>query len=147
MVDNKTIHVLYCVYTHGREYEMKAFWVDRETNKAQIVETNGGLEDMYRMCHCRCIDITVVSIKHMPFNVVVDDEGLLVDKPMITVFDQFGEPMLAGSVVFFGVDKETYELTSLDKRHLDALLERTGMAVMSDFTSRCVTIVDPIDCP
>lgn len=23
MVDNKTIHVLYCVHTRGREYEMK----------------------------------------------------------------------------------------------------------------------------
>lgn len=121
---------------------MKAFWVDRETNTAKVVRTDGGLDDLYRMCHCRCIDITVVSIGKLPFNVVVDDEGLLVDSPQATVFGQDGEPMLFGSVVFFGMDEETGDLSGLSKAQMDILLNRTGMALMSDLTSRTVTIAD-----
>ena len=121
---------------------MRAFWVDRETNTARMVETDGGLDDLYAMCHCRCIDITVVTIGGVPFNVVVDDEGLLVDKPMATVFDAVGTPMLVGSVVFFGLDDETDDLASLSQRQTELLLNGTGMAMMNDFTSRCITIVD-----
>ena len=121
---------------------MKAFWVDRNTNTACVAETDGGLKDLYEMCHCRCIDITVAEIEGTLFNVVVDDEGLLVDRPVATVFNRNGEPLLVGSVVFFGMDDETDDLASLSQRQIELLLNRTGMAVMNDFTNRCITIVD-----
>lgn len=121
---------------------MKAFWVDRETNTARVVKTDGGLGELYRMCHCRCIDITVAEIDGTLLNVVVDDEGLLVDRPVATVFDRNGEPLLVGSVVFFGMDEETDDLASLSQRQIELLLNRTGMAIMSDLTNRCITIVD-----
>lgn len=121
---------------------MKAFWVDRETNAARLVETDGKLQDLYRLCHCSCIDITVVSVCGIPLNVVVDDEGLLVDRPIVTVYDTDGNPMLAGSVVFFGMDEETDDLADLTDEQVSALRSRERTAITNDLDIRCVILAD-----
>ena len=121
---------------------MKAFWIDRETNTAKIVETDGKLEQLYDMCHCGCIDITVLSFDGNPLNIVVDDEGLLVDKPMCSVFDTNGTPLLAGSVVVFGMDDEFGDLAGLKPHEIEALMNRNVMAMMTDFSTRNILLAD-----
>ena len=121
---------------------MRAFWIDRETNTAKVVITDGSLEELYELCHCSCIDITVISVGGHMFNAVVDDEGLLKGKPDVSVFDRNGIPMLVGSVVLFGISKEDGDLVGLKDRQIDAILENTGTALMTDGSMRCVMIAD-----
>lgn len=121
---------------------MKAFWIDRETNTAKVVETDGRLGDLYEMCHCRCIDIAVRSVAGRDFEFVVDDEGLLKDKPMGTAFDRSGTPQLVGSVVVFAPADECGNLTGLTGTDIEVLENNTGMALMSDMTSRTIIIID-----
>jgi len=121
---------------------MKAYWIDRETNMAKIVETNGKLDQLYRMCHCDCIDIAVRYIDGIPLNFVVDDEGLLKEDAMFSVFDVHGEPQLAGSVVVFACDAEDDDLSGLGGMEIEALVNHTVMTLMTDFTSRTILVVD-----
>lgn len=121
---------------------MKAYWIDRETNMAKIVETNGKLDELYRMCHCDYIDIAVRYIDGIPLNFVVDDEGLLKDGAMFSVFDIHGEPQLAGSVVVFSCDQDDDDLAGLGDNEIEALMNHTIMTLMTDLTSRTILVVD-----
>ena len=100
---------------------MKAYWIDRETNTAKVVETDGSLKSIYKMCHCRCIDIACRNVGGFYLDFFVDDEGLLVENPKATVFDHLGNPMLAGSVVVLASDEEggTIGLTDEQVRALE----------------------------
>lgn len=92
---------------------MKAYWIDRETNTASVVDTDGELASLYKMCHCRCVDIACRRVGDFYLDFFVDDEGLLIDNPKATVFLPNGEPMLVGSVVVLASDYlgETIGLT------------------------------------
>lgn len=121
---------------------MKALWIDRETNTAKIVETNGKLDDLYRMCHCDCIEIVVRNIDGIPFNIVCDDEGLLKGDVMFTAFYDDGTPEIAGSICVFSCDDEWGDLSGLKGNEIEALMNRTGMAMMNDLTMRTIILLD-----
>lgn len=58
------------------------------------------LENFYDLLKCRCFDIATRQIKGKYFDIFCDDEGLFVDKPMISAFDSGRQPALVGNLIF-----------------------------------------------
>jgi hypothetical protein len=82
------------------------------------------LETYYKIIGCDIIDITtILGNKHI--NVIVDDEGLLVNKPFGLLFidktDKKTFHGLAGVLIFTGIADKNGELTSLTKEDKDFL--------------------------
>lgn len=94
---------------------MRGYLIDVENGKHGPVEVKGDnhLEQFYRLINCRCIDIAVRKVGKTPYNIVLDDEGLLVADPIMSAIDREGYGMLAGNLVLFGMDEQTMDLTSL----------------------------------
>lgn len=94
---------------------MRGYLIDVENGKHGPVEVKGDdhLEQFYRLIGCRCIDIAVRKVGETHYNVVLDDEGLLVEDPIASAIDREGHAMLAGNLVLFGMDEQTMDLTSL----------------------------------
>ena len=55
---------------------MKVLLLDTDSLQPQIVETEGGLEEWYRLIKCSLIDIVSREIGGRYYDVIVDDEGL-----------------------------------------------------------------------
>lgn len=87
---------------------------------AGYVDFDNELEALYNLLDCSCID--VVRIADGLF-AVVDDEGLLKDDPVPTVYWPATGRMLVGSVLITG--DEGRDLGGLDTYQLDWLYEST----------------------
>ena len=92
---------------------MKYLLIDVINNDVRLVEANG-LDDFYKLLNCRCIDITRRKIGDIGCNLIVDDEGLLIDNPIVSAIDVSGTPCLFGNILVASgrtVDGELTELT------------------------------------
>lgn len=121
-------HVLYCCQQekgHPKmgERDMVGYKVDPFKKDAELVEVNG-LDDYYREIGCDCIDIAVVSVHGMPFNVIVDDEGLLKGGAVPSVFDGVGRPRLVNVAIVLGFDDDC-DVRSLTASEVSLLSEET----------------------
>ena len=94
---------------------MRGYLIDVENGKHGPVEVkdDNHLEQFYRLIGCRCIDIAVRKVGETYYNVVLDDEGLLVEDPITSAIDHQHHGMLAGNLVIFGMDEQTMDLAPL----------------------------------
>lgn len=99
--------------------------------KIQAIENN--LKEMYKLLHCQCIDITERSIGGQQYSIVLDDEGLLIDKPIMSAAASDGTPMLAGALF---ICKSVYDmnemgtvLASLGDDDCDNIIQHVKVAV------------------
>ena len=127
---------------------MRGYFVNVRDCEHGPVEASG-LEDYYRLIGCRCIDIAVRDVGGRPYNIVLDDEGLLVDSPVVSAY-MGNEPALAGNLIFFGLDESTFDVASLSdddveniKNHmrpvvgvLNGCLEIWPVVMMDEVASR-----------
>lgn len=93
---------------------MKYLLIDVINDNIQMVEAND-LDDFYKLLNCRCIDIIYRKIGDTNCTLIVDDEGLLIDNPIISAIDVSGSPCLVGNILIASartVDGEFTELTS-----------------------------------
>ena len=77
---------------------MQMLLLDVHKNEVKMVEANG-LEDYYNLIGCRTIDIIRRRIGDVEVEIVIDDEGMLVDNPKISAVDITGTPMLCGNLL------------------------------------------------
>lgn len=84
-------------------------------NELCVAEADG-LKDFYRLIGCDCVDIAVRSVMGHVLNFVVDDEGLLVDRPQVRASNVEMTDILAGNLLVFGMDEESGDLTDI---HID----------------------------
>lgn len=77
---------------------MKYLHIDVINNNIQMVEANG-LDDFYRLLNCRCIDVIYRKIGDTECTLIVDDEGLLKDNPIVSAIDVSGTPCLVGNIL------------------------------------------------
>lgn len=115
---------------------MKGLLFDAETNEFRTLETNNdNLQAWYDAIGCRCIDIIRRKVGKMDFEVVIDDEGWLLDRPVPTTFDMTsGRPMLAGTIIFYGgVDAEG-NLTDITDEGVKTIKSNLVSAVFTDGT-------------
>ena len=78
------------------------------------------LYEYYRMLNCRCIDIREVFINDKPFDLIVDDEGLLVENPVPTFYLEDEDSAIAGNILFAHCDEEG-ETVGLDDEEIPML--------------------------
>ena len=87
-----------------------------------MVEANT-LADYYKLIGCRCIDIVRRTIGDVEVEIVLDDEGFLVENPKPSGIDVTGTPVLYGNLLIAsGRVTEDGELTELDQDELEALM-------------------------
>lgn len=72
------------------------------------------LENYYRLLYCNLIDIVVRTVGGKKYAFIVDDEGLLKDRPIASAIEPRNfDNALVGSLLVTGVPDEDGELTSL----------------------------------
>lgn len=69
--------------------------VDGTCEVVEIVDT---LDNLYNVCECSCIDIVSRRIGGKMFDIVLDDEGLLKDNPIVTAMRKDAKEMLVGNL-------------------------------------------------
>ena len=110
---------------------MKMLLLDVENRDVKMVDANG-LDDYYRLIGCRTIDIVSRSIGDIRVEIVIDDEGALVDNPKISAIDIDGTPMLFGNLlVASGRVTDGGELTELTKAEVKDLMNNTATITTS----------------
>lgn len=102
---------------------MKALLLDTVEKTTKIVNPEG-LSDYYEMLRCRTIDIVTRKIGRKWYDIIVDDEGLLKEDPLISAIDDFGRVMLVGSLIICGVADDEGELTDLNANDIQYIKKR-----------------------
>ena len=101
---------------------MKYLLLDVENREVKTVEAND-LDDYYKIIGCRCIDIVSRSIGDIRVEIVLDDEGALLEHPKISAIDIDGTPMLCGNLlVASGRVTDDGDLTELDQDEIEAIM-------------------------
>ena len=101
---------------------MKFLFLDIENREVKTVEANG-LDDYYRLIGCRTIGIISRTIGDVKVEIIIDDEGALVNNPKISAIDINGTPMLFGNLlVASGRVTDDGELTELTKEEVDEIM-------------------------
>ena len=102
---------------------MKFLFLDVENREVKTVEAND-LEYYYRLIGCRTIDIVSRTIGDVKVEIVLDDEGVIIDKPKVSAIDIDGTPMLFGNLlVASGRVTDDGELTELTKAEVDEIMD------------------------
>ena len=102
---------------------MKYLVLDVENRVVEVVEANT-LDDYYRLIGCRCIDIVSRTIGDVRVEIIIDDEGALVNNPKVSAIDIDGTPMLFGNLlVASGRVTEDGELTELTQEEVDEIMD------------------------
>lgn len=72
------------------------FYIDPVTNTAEPREIVDNLDNFYELLACDTIDITTRCVQGVRFDVVCDDNGLLVEKPIPSALFPDGHVALVG---------------------------------------------------
>ena len=101
---------------------MKMLMIDVENRKVEMVEANG-LNDYYKLIGCRTVDIVHRTIgDDIEVEIVLDDEGCLVNAPKVSAINSQGAPVLYGNLLIAsGRVTEDGELTELDQDEIEAI--------------------------
>ena len=99
------------------------YLIDVKNEEARVVQCDG-LDDYYELLDCSCIDIVQRKIGHKYYDIICDDEGLLVSQPKISAIDDWGKVMLVGNLLVAGLADEEGELTDLDEYDIKYIADR-----------------------
>lgn len=79
---------------------MKAVYLNvKENRKPRLIDIEDKLDTFYRLLDCDTIDVAVRKIGDDYYDIIVDDEGLLIDNPKISAFDNQYNPQLVGNLL------------------------------------------------
>ena len=110
---------------------MKMLLLDVENKEIKMVKANG-LDDYYELIGCRCIDIVRRTIGDVEVEIVIDDEGALVNQPKISAISPEGTPMLYGNLlVASGRVTDDGELTELTRAEIDEIMDNIATITTS----------------
>ena len=113
---------------------MKYLFLDVHNNEIKMVDANG-LDDYYKLIGCRCIDIIHRHIGDVEVEIVIDDEGALVDNPKVSAIDIIGSPALYGNLLIAsGRVTDDGELTELTKAEVNEIMENVATITTSVYT-------------
>ena len=79
---------------------MQVIYLNVNANKApEKLNIKDELQNYYNLIECNSIDIVRRKIGKRYFNIICDDEGMLVDGPKISAISNLGEVRLVGNLV------------------------------------------------
>lgn len=84
----------------------------------KVVEVEKTLDEYHRILGCSCIDIVRRKIGGRSFEIVLDDEGALRARPIISAVDTYGNPALVGNLFIVKFNGED-DITSLTKQDIN----------------------------
>ena len=82
------------------------------------------------------------------FDIIVDDEGMLKENPIVSALDSDMQPALVGNLLFCNWDGETGEEISLSDDDIKHLEKYTALAVQKDAEGReldCLLVMTKVD--
>jgi len=120
---------------------MRGYLIDTNKKNARFIETEGGLDAYYSLLDCDCIDIVTRKIGGVEYDIVCDDEGLLVDDPVPSAIDTDGSVALVGSLLFLHHD-DNGNLTALTAEDTNNLIGHTRFVIFGGELRKVVTGVD-----
>lgn len=121
---------------------MKMLMIDVENKDVRLVEANT-LDDYYRLIGCRTIDIISRSIGDIRVEIVLDDEGALVENPKVSAISVDGTPMLFGNLLIAsGRVTDDGELTELTKDEIDEIMQNVATITTSVYTDPYPVLVE-----
>ena len=121
---------------------MKMLMIDVENKDVRLVEANT-LDDYYRLIGCRTIDIISRSIGDIRVEIVLDDEGALVENPKVSAISVDGTPMLFGNLLIAsGRVTDDGELTELTKDEIDEIMQNVATITTSVYTDPYPALVE-----
>ena len=113
---------------------MKMLLLDVEKRDVKMVEANG-LDDYYKLIGCRYIDIIHRRIGDVEVEIVLDDEGLLVENPKPSAISVDGTPWLFGNLLIAsGRVTDDGELTELTEYEVDEIMDNVATISTSVYT-------------
>ena len=102
---------------------MKFLFLDVYNNELKTVEANG-LDDYYELIGCRTISIVQRKIGDIDVEIIIDDEGALVDNAKVSAVDIVGNIALYGNLlVASGRVTDDGELIELTQDEIDVIME------------------------
>jgi len=90
------------------------------------------LEDYYRLMEVDIIDIVARKINGKYYDIICDDEGLLKEQPIPTVFDTEKQPMLFGNIIIAGLADEEGNMTDLTDEDIVRITNSLGIVRLID---------------
>ena len=113
---------------------MKMLLLDVHNKGVKMVEANG-LADYYKLIGCNYVDIIHRRIGDVEVEIVLDDEGLLVENPKPSGISVDGTPMLFGNLlVASGRVTDDGELTELTEEEVDEIMDNVATITTSVYT-------------
>ena len=110
---------------------MKMLLLDVKNREVKMVEANG-LDDYYRLIGCRTIDIISRTIGDVKVEIVLDDEGALVNNPKVSAIDIDDTPMLFGNLLVASGRVTDYgELTELTEEEVGEIMDNVATITTS----------------
>lgn len=121
---------------------MKMLMIDVENRKVEMVEANT-LKDYYKLIGCRTIDIISHSIGDVRVEIVIDDEGALVESPKVSAISPEGTPALYGNLLIAsGRVTEDGELTELTEAEIDEIMGNVATITTSVYKEPYPALVE-----
>lgn len=105
-------------------------------NGAFLVHYTDDLQTLYKMLDCRVIDIITRDICKKPFDLIVDDEGLMKDDNFLTALcSKNGKPLetLYGNILICGLADENGDLTDISGMDLERIVTQLAKAPKSKY--------------
>ena len=122
---------------------MKMLMIDVENRKVEMVEANG-LKDYYKIIGCRTIDIIHRTIgDDIEVEIVIDDEGALVESPKVSAISPEGTPTLYGNLLIAsGRVTDDGELTELTEAEIDEIMGNVATITTSVYKEPYSALVE-----
>ena len=109
----------------------------------EVMEIEDELQTYYDLIECDTITIVGGNVDGKRFDIVADDNGLLVEHPILTVVHKDNlDGMYVGNLVFTGLGDENGELTSLDDEIIEAIKARKKTVFTTAFQPLEVLLFD-----
>ena len=121
---------------------MKMLMLDVENKDVKMVEANT-LADYYKLIGCRCMDIIHRRIGDVEVEIVLDDEGLLVENPKVSAINVDGTPVLFGNLLIAsGRVTDDGELTELTEAEIDEIMGNVATITTSVYKEPYPALVE-----
>lgn len=112
--------------------KIKGLLVDITRSKAvKEVEFEDTLENIYEVLDVSLIDVAVMKVGNYYYDFVVDDEGLLKDSAIPSVFDSNKKTQLVGNVLIVNSNEEG-DFTSLTDEQIADLKNHIGTIIVEN---------------
>ena len=113
---------------------MKMLMLDVEKRDVKMVEANS-LDDYYKFIGCNYVDIIHRRIGDVEVEIVLDDEGVLVENPKPSGISIDGTLLLFGNLLIAsGRVTDDGELTELTEEEVDEIMDNVATITTSVYT-------------